>query len=211
MQAETTITVVENEGMTTLKRIKKAENSSDLTEFKNLTKNGVYTTEEISTKNIYTPLKDITENEESGWFSWLWNEEKVHGPNAESTKSTETRSSATNSGSTLRPPDEDGWGNENWWLADDPGNGVGNPPGTSPDAGAGNGNFQLSAPVISLPGRGITKLNVLKNTKQVLTGSQEILARIQILTRNILIRGNGQIGLINSIIGRAERGVALAR
>ncbi|MEP7077357.1 MAG: hypothetical protein ABI878_16245, partial [Acidobacteriota bacterium] len=54
-----------------------------------------------------------------------------------------------------RPADEDGWNNNNWWMADDPGNGTGNPPGTSPDAGAGNGNFQFSAPVVSLPGRGI--------------------------------------------------------
>lgn len=58
-------------------------------------------------------------------------------------------------GTMTRPADEDGWGNGNWWMADDPANQVGNPPGTSPDLGAGNGNFQFSAPVVSLPGRGI--------------------------------------------------------
>ena len=55
----------------------------------------------------------------------------------------------------MRPPDDHGWDNTNWQTADDPGNQTGNPPGTSPDMAAGNGNFQFSAPVIALPGRGI--------------------------------------------------------
>jgi RHS repeat-associated protein len=49
----------------------------------------------------------------------------------------------------------DGWGNDNYWSADDPGNGVGNPPGAAIDGGAGSGNFQFAAPILSLPGRGI--------------------------------------------------------
>ena len=49
----------------------------------------------------------------------------------------------------------DGWGDGNYWTADDPGNGVGNPPGAPMDGGAGSGNFQFAAPVLSLPGRGI--------------------------------------------------------
>lgn len=52
-------------------------------------------------------------------------------------------------------PDEGVWNNGNWNSADDPGNLPGNPPGAPADDGAGNGNFQLSAPVVSLPGRGI--------------------------------------------------------
>jgi len=72
---------------------------------------------------------------------------KAHGPYAEADE-------PTTPPLVMRPPDEDGWNNNNWWLADDPGNNTGNPPGTSPDAGAGNGNFQLSAPVLDLPGRG---------------------------------------------------------
>lgn len=50
-----------------------------------------------------------------------------------------------------------GWDSTNYWSADDPGNAVGNPPGTSPEngAGAGSGNFQFKAPVLALPGRGI--------------------------------------------------------
>jgi RHS repeat-associated protein len=51
------------------------------------------------------------------------------------------------------PPE--GWGDENYWSADDPGNGVGNPPGGPVDGGAGSGNFQFVAPILSLPGRGI--------------------------------------------------------
>ena len=47
------------------------------------------------------------------------------------------------------------WGPDNYWSADDPGNNVGNPPGTPLDGGAGSGNFQFSAPIISLPGRGV--------------------------------------------------------
>lgn len=55
----------------------------------------------------------------------------------------------------MRLIDEQGWNGDNCWLADDPGNQIGNPPGTSPDAGVGNGNFQFSAPVLALPGHGI--------------------------------------------------------
>ncbi|MEP6850421.1 MAG: RHS repeat-associated core domain-containing protein [Acidobacteriota bacterium] len=54
-----------------------------------------------------------------------------------------------------RPVDEDGWNGTNWYTADDPVNLVGKPAGTAPDKGAGNGNFEFSAPVLSLPGRGI--------------------------------------------------------
>ncbi|HEX8140108.1 MAG TPA: lamin tail domain-containing protein [Pyrinomonadaceae bacterium] len=49
----------------------------------------------------------------------------------------------------------DGWDSTNYWSADDPVNTRGNPPGGAQDDGAGNGNFQAAAPVLSLPGRGI--------------------------------------------------------
>ena len=48
-----------------------------------------------------------------------------------------------------------GWDSTNYWSADDPENRVGDPPGGSPDGGAGSGNFRFAAPVLSLPGRGI--------------------------------------------------------
>lgn len=48
-----------------------------------------------------------------------------------------------------------GWDNSNYWYADDPDNRRGNAPGAPADAGAGEGNFQISAPILNLPGRGI--------------------------------------------------------
>ena len=51
--------------------------------------------------------------------------------------------------------DQYGWNLVNYMTADDPGSQVGDPPGTPEDGGAGNGNFQIKAPVLSLPGRGL--------------------------------------------------------
>jgi RHS repeat-associated protein len=48
----------------------------------------------------------------------------------------------------------DGWDGTNYWSADDPGNTIGNPPGSAQDGGAGSGNFQIMAPVLALSGRG---------------------------------------------------------
>ncbi len=71
---------------------------------------------------------------------------------------------ATEQTNSLMP--EGGWNNDNWPSADNPGNQPGNPPGAPMDGGAGNGNFQLSAPVISLPGRGIDlALNLNYNSR----------------------------------------------
>ncbi|MGH9942801.1 MAG: hypothetical protein ACRD9R_10655, partial [Pyrinomonadaceae bacterium] len=52
-------------------------------------------------------------------------------------------------------PQPDEWNDTNYMTADDPDNEVGNPPGGAVDDGAGSGNFQLAAPVLGLPGRGI--------------------------------------------------------
>lgn len=49
-----------------------------------------------------------------------------------------------------------GWDSSNYWSAGKPENRVGDPPGTSVDGGSGSGNFQFAAPVLSLPGRGIS-------------------------------------------------------
>jgi hypothetical protein len=63
-------------------------------------------------------------------------------------------------------PDEGYWNSSNWSSFDDPGNQTGNPTGSPADDGAGNGNFQLSAPVVSLPGRGIDlALNLNYNSR----------------------------------------------
>ncbi len=50
-------------------------------------------------------------------------------------------------------------------YADDPGNGRGDPPGAPDDDGAGSGNFQIAAPVVSLPGRNTSvALNLVYNS-----------------------------------------------
>ncbi len=60
----------------------------------------------------------------------------------------------------------DGWTDDNWESADVPGNLPGNPTGSPLDGGAGNGNFQITAPVVSLPGRGIdVALNLVYNSR----------------------------------------------
>ncbi|PYT01445.1 MAG: hypothetical protein DMF63_00930 [Acidobacteria bacterium] len=60
----------------------------------------------------------------------------------------------------------DGWTDGNWPSSDDPGNQTGNPPGSPADDGAGSGNFQISAPLVSLTGRGINlSLNLNYNSR----------------------------------------------
>ena len=66
---------------------------------------------------------------------------------------TKVKKSSTTVSPNLMP--EPGYGDSNYWSADDPGNRVGDPPGAPSDGGAGSGNFQISAPVLSLAGRGI--------------------------------------------------------
>jgi RHS repeat-associated protein len=48
-----------------------------------------------------------------------------------------------------------GWGDSNYWSAGRPENRVADPPGATVDGGAGSGNFQFAAPVVSMPGRGV--------------------------------------------------------
>lgn len=67
-----------------------------------------------------------------------------------------TKSSNRNSAQPTTPYFlDDGWGSSNYWSADDPENRRGDPPGAPQDGGAGSSNFQFTAPVLSLPGRGI--------------------------------------------------------
>jgi RHS repeat-associated protein len=62
--------------------------------------------------------------------------------------------------------DPGGWDNTNYWSADDPGNTPGTPPGTPLNTGAGSGNFQFGAPVLSLPSRGTdVSLNLAYNSR----------------------------------------------
>ncbi len=65
-----------------------------------------------------------------------------------------------------RPAGDDGWNGSNWSTADDPGNWVGRPTGAAPDVGAGNGNFTIDAPVLSLAGRGVdVNLSLIYNAR----------------------------------------------
>jgi RHS repeat-associated protein len=50
---------------------------------------------------------------------------------------------------------DDGWGPDNYYSFDDPGNTRGNPPGGTMDQGAGSGNFKFATPVTALGGRGM--------------------------------------------------------
>jgi len=47
------------------------------------------------------------------------------------------------------------WNDENFGSSSDPRNDIGDTPGSPVDGGAGNGNFQFTAPIVSLAGRGI--------------------------------------------------------
>lgn len=159
-QAQVTVTVEENKALVILKKIKANEAGGDDDYVKNLKARKEYTTEEISSKNDYKDKVKDKEAKSDAYYapSDVPPTERVNGPNAgnlESEYETSAATTTTAAASMMRPPVDDGWDNTNWWMADDPGNQTGNPTGTSPDAAAGSGNFQISAPVVSLPGRGI--------------------------------------------------------
>ncbi len=155
-QAQIGVTVEENLPLMTMKRIKDDESKGKLDVVNTLKQNNRYTSGKISSKKDYKDKlnsnETIPQNPPEPGAGAL---AKIHGPNANAEMESEKPSGNPRSRMLVRPADEDGWGNNNWWMIDDPGNQTGDAPGTSPDAGAGNGNFQLSAPVAALPGRGI--------------------------------------------------------
>lgn len=162
VSAKVNIVVEENIPLMMMKKIKRDEARGDLTLVNKLKEKKLYSTEEISSKKVYkNKNKDKADGTQAYYKPVEPPAEKAHGPNAgdgeTEYENAEPSSNASKSKSMamMRPIDEDGWDGNNWYMADDPGNQIGNPPGTSPDAGAGNGNFQMSAPVLSLPGRGI--------------------------------------------------------
>lgn len=90
--------------------------------------------------------------------------ESISADETKDNKELDSKNNSDNSQNLL--PGDGQWNDGNWNSSDDPGNLPGNPPGTPADDGAGNGNFQLSAPVISLPGRGIDlALNLNYNSR----------------------------------------------
>jgi len=170
MSAQVNVIVEENKALMMMKKIKRDEARGDLTLVNKLKEKKVYSTEEISSKKDY---KDKNKDNKADAAEAYYEREdagtkKEHGPSAGSPDAGNqsadgaANTSKTKSMAMMRPIDEQGWGGNNWYMADDPGNQIGNPPGTSPDAVAGNGNFQLSAPVLSVPGRGID-LNLALN------------------------------------------------
>jgi RHS repeat-associated protein len=72
-------------------------------------------------------------------------------------------------------PIDEGWNDGNYGSSSEPGNGIGDPPGGSLDDGAGSGNFQLKAPILSLSGRGINvNLGLSYNSRLWNKGSGQI-------------------------------------
>ncbi len=165
-KAQVTVKVERNEAYLELKRLKKEKKKGNLAEAEKIKLENKFKSVDISSRKKYKKKKQKKKNEQSSSISniisWLSeSEEKPSGPNA-----IESESKAASVKMRRRPADEDGWDENNWWIADDPDQQVGNPPGTSPDAGAGNGNFQFSAPVVALPGRGIDiNLSLYYNSK----------------------------------------------
>lgn len=170
------VTVQGNPALMMLKKLKAEEASGNFTNVNKLKQQKKYTTEVISSKKDYKDKnkddgnqdKNKTDAPEAAYYPPTDStREKLRGPNAGAgdadaeyensiaAAAKGTSASAATARRMMRPIDEQGWGDNNWWTADDPGNEIGAPPGTSPDAGAGNGNFQFSAPVVALPGRGI--------------------------------------------------------
>jgi YD repeat-containing protein len=138
-RAQVNITVEENEPLTLLKRILEEKAGGNQDAVKKLAGETRFTSEAIDSKRDYK-VKNGGEDASS--------ERTSSQPSAGGAAASNTSSTIV-----MRPANDDGWGNDNWWMADDPGNNVGNPPGAAPDTG--NGNFQFSAPVVALPGRGI--------------------------------------------------------
>ncbi|HKY41776.1 MAG TPA: hypothetical protein VJM50_01670, partial [Pyrinomonadaceae bacterium] len=109
---------------------------------------------DVSTRDLPTPPGQNQENVEPALLASLSNTSK--GRAKRSTKRAHSVSTKAVKAAAATPMFlASEWGPDNYWSADDPGNEVGNPPGTPMDGGAGSGNFQFSAPILNLPGRGL--------------------------------------------------------
>lgn len=151
-QTQVNITVEKSQTLEVLQKIKDESAKGNLDEVTKLKRSVNYTSGTVDSKKSYQEKVTTVDDPQPGVVAM----NKTRGPNA-GNEGVEYETSSVNSRARVmrRPADQDGWDNSNWWMADDPGNQTGNPPGTSPDAGAGNGNFQFSAPVVALPGRGV--------------------------------------------------------
>lgn len=151
VRSEVTVTVFESKSSMLLRKLKATESQGDQEKTQQIASLGEYSNTSISSKNIYSAglaEQDENPNVEAN------TDRKRGGPNASEIEAS-PEATAQAPRMMLRPPDEQGWGNGNWWTADDPGNQTGNPTGTSNESAAGNGNFQISAPIIALAGRSL--------------------------------------------------------
>lgn len=89
-------------------------------------------------------------------------QEKPPAPQGKSAQKSKSSSKAASYAHGARPAASapvffptDGWTDDNYWSSSEPGNEVGETPGSPMDGGAGSGNFQFAAPILGLPGRGI--------------------------------------------------------
>lgn len=131
-QAQVTVTVLEGER---LKKDDKAEKPSKVREV---------STRDLPPEAAAQPLK--RDDEQSS----------AHGTLSRLAKAAKAFLTGTPAAPTAPIAcDNCGWDGGNYTSADDPGNTVGDPPGGVQDDGAGSGNFQLDAPVLGLPGRGL--------------------------------------------------------
>ncbi|MGB7069052.1 MAG: hypothetical protein WBD22_06115 [Pyrinomonadaceae bacterium] len=189
-QAQTTITVRRNDGYGISRILRKRDSERTEEERRQVAQwraSGALTTREISSRNVYSEAeqqamarkdrKERLDPQQKQTAQRKLAEQAIAdntdqqgveqgsrrgGPNADANVS-ETSAPASPFFFQVDPL---GWDSGNWSTADDPGNSVGHPAGSAPDAGAANGNFTLSTPAVSLPGRGIDiNLNLTYNSR----------------------------------------------
>ncbi len=128
-----------------------------------------------ATKESEAVLKAATKSEikqkntgKEGDLGISTNERRRGGPSADNGAEEDRRTAAPAKPTTpmFWSADPLGWDSGNWATADDVVNWVGRPRGGAPHRGAGNGNYNLTTPAISLEGRGINiDLNLEYNSR----------------------------------------------
>ena len=127
-QAQGNVTVEENKPLMAMRGIQTAIARGKTEYVDRLKREGRFTSNTISSKANYgEPLETVPDNVQEDSTSDPPSD-RPSGPNAASGEAVYPAGSAA----MMRPADEDGWGNGNWWLADDPGNPDGDPAGHVP-------------------------------------------------------------------------------
>lgn len=108
------------------------------------------------------------ENEKAAQAQEQAEAQKGRGPNAAEPESANEENSPAPATPARRfsLADPSGWDGSNYMTADDTINAVGRPIGAAKDKGAANGNYNLSIPALSVPGRGLDlNLNLEYNSR----------------------------------------------